>query len=837
MQHKQMLCVLGLTALTLTLGGCASEAPFGPDGAKGRIAARVSADGTVHDAIPATRASQASVVPEVSQMILHLEKADGTYNNFWGSATDFPADKEFTIGAYTMEAYYGALDQEGFDSPYYYGKTDLVVSEGEQTQANITATLANCMISIDYTQAFKDFFPQYSASVHSTGGEYISFVSDETRAAYVRPGDVDLAVSITKQNGLSATLEPTSFQALAQHHYHITFDVNGGATGEGVIKIIFDDSIVQEDVDVDVSDAILLVPAPTVTPKGFTSGTTLDLMEGERPSQSSMTVVAHGGLRAATLTCQSDYLLTKGWPAEIDLMNATPQQQALLQNFGLDVKGLYNRPDKMAVLDFAGVFENIAGTGTHQFTLVVKDKLGKINDPVTLKAQTTAVNMAITSLPSIGIDQTQAKLVTTFNGPDITSAMTLEYQDASGSWVKAPYTVASVSQARTRAAEQNYTLAFSVPADMRDFPIREVVHGKVKATGTLHKTGVLLSANDVDVWATHATFSVRHNTGKQLSDLLFYVSTDGTTYVHKAATINSDGTITLTGLTPGTAMSVRGTDTGSTDDLYKPCSITTEAAAQPQNNNMETWSQQEVGSWGTTWHNTIYNYIPGSSLNDYWATRNALTTHNYGHTSSTYYSSYSGTYSCTGVENGGKGVEICTVGYSGSAANTFTNVPSGWLCYDRAPGMLFMGSYNFDGTNETFSYGRPFTSRPTALTFQYKFTHKQNTKTDKFLAYVVVENRAGGKTTEIGRGELRSADEKGSWTKATVKIDYSNTKLKATHAYVVFASRDNIAPDHDKVSNRTHIYNQKGDDGPFQGYADARYIGAVLNVDQIIFTY
>ena len=88
--------------------------------------------------------------------------------------------------------------------------------------------------------------------------------------------------------------------------------------------------------------------------------------------------------------------------------------------------------------------------------------------------------------------------------------------------------------------------------------------------------------------------------------------------------------------------------------------------------------------------------------------------------------------------------------------------------------------------------------------------------------------RNGGKVTELGRAELVSNQDKSSYTTATLPIKYTNTKMKATHAYVVFISSTADSPSVKPV---------KGSKGAFQGYTDARYIGNVLDVDNIIFTY
>lgn len=825
MQIKRMLYAAGAVA-TLFLCGCASDTPGDIADGKGRIVMHVGVTPDVTDAVPVTRASQASKVPDSSELNLKLTKTDGSYSQSWGSVAEFPADKQFNTGAYTLEAYYGAPDFEGFDAPYFYGVADLNVLEGAETEVSVTARLANTMVSIDYTEAFRSYFPQYSAQLHSEGGDYISFESQEQRPAYLRPGTVTLDVSITKQNGLSASLQAAEFEALPQHHYHITLDVNDGQTGQGVLQVIFDDSIVTEDVDIDISDAVLLMPGPTVTPTGFTDGQTLSVVEGERTATARATINASGGLRSVTLTTQSTELLQRGLPAEIDLMKATPAQQSLLKSFGLDVKGLYSKPDKMAVVDFAGLLANINTSGTHSFTLVAVDKLGKTHDPLTLMASMRPVNMEITSIPAIRIDRTEAKLRFSYDGTAPGDNVKLEVQNASGDWVLTE--VQSVS-----AVSGGYEMTFTVPAAYRNYPVRLLYGSKVKATGTLRKTGVLLSAADVDVWATHAIFKVQKNEDVDYPDLRFYVSTDGSNYsLATGVTYNaSEGTIKIPGLTPGTAYTVKGSDDGTEAGAYRACSITTEAAAQPQNGNMDDWSRDE--GWQKAvpvvgYVNTIYKYFPWSASTDnaYWATRNALTTHkDHGYTSM-WYNYYSGTYNAAGV-NGTNCAEICTVGYAKNNKNTFIETSDGGLVNHRDAGYLFMGSYTYDKASdkETFSYGRPFTSRPATLTFMYKFASYNS---ESFKAYAVVENRAGGNVTELGRGELESGEDKSSFTLATIPIKYTNTKLKATHAYIVFISSTSAAPQVKAV---------KGSKGALQGYTDARYIGNVLDVDNISFTY
>lgn len=821
-KHTYNLLVSSVLACVLLLfaGSCATESFEGGDGSKGTIALRIGVDGSVTDAIPHTKSSQASIIPQVSDFNLKLTKTDGSYTGAWGSLGEFPADKQFNTGAYTMEAYYGAMDYEGFNAPYYYGIADFHVVEGESAEVMVTASLANSMVSIDYTDAFRSFFKEYGARVHSAGGAYIDFTSDEDAPAYLRPGDVTLSVNVTKQNGLGANIEAATFQALPKHHYHVTLDVNNGQTGEGVISVIFDDTIDTEDVEIDISDAILLMPGPSLTAKGFTPDQTLSVVEGIANGQTSIVINAPGALRSVRLTTQSTELLPKGFPAEIDLMAATPAQQELLASFGLQTKGLFNKPDKMAIIEFAELFTKLLSNTDHNFTVVAIDKMGKTSDPVSLKVKSRTVGIGIVSLPDIYIDDTQAEMTVSFDGDDFATQATVQLQTPAGDWIT-PRILSTTPQGG------NVKVTFEVPADYTDFPVRIKYGDTVKSSATLHKKGVLLSVSSVDVWATHATLSYVKNVDVSPSDLTFYISTDEANYTQATASVNaSAGTVTLTGLTPGTTLHVKASDTGSIAGAYRPLSIATEAAIQPQGGNMNTWGKDQGWKKTVVYGNTVYKYWPGNYENEYWATRNDLTCGDtsYGY-ASVWYNFYSGTYNVAGLNNT-NAAEICTVGWAKTAANTFV-LPSTGNVNTRSAGYLFMGSYSYDKANDTenFEFGRPFTSRPTALSFWYKFT---SCDSESFKAYVVVENRNGSTVTELGRGQLISGEDKSTFTKATVNIDYKVKNLKATHAYVVFVSSDSDAP------RTKHV---QGSKGAFAGYTDARHTGNVLVVDDIEFTY
>lgn len=772
--------------LLLLLGSCASEdGPVVGEG-EGVIALHLRADGGVTDAVPATRASQATIVPEVSDLALSLTKADGSYSKEWASAADFPADQPFGIGSYTMKASWGQPDDEGFEKPYYYGQTEVLVEEGKTTEASLTASLANTMVSIAYTDAFRSYFSQYSGQVHSAGGDFITFLSDETRPAYVRPGKVTITLNITKQNGVSATIQPAEFEALARHHYHVTLDVNNGETGEAQLAVIFDDSVVSEDVTVDLSDDILSAPAPVVKAGGFTPGTPYEALELTPASTPlSMTLSAAGGLRSVTLTTQSAQLLAKGFPAEIDLMSANASQQALLRQLGLDVKGLWGVTDKMAIVNFTNVFSNIAGTGSHSFALVVKDKLGKVNEPLILEATTEAVTMNISAVSSAAINATEAVMNVTSNVPLDRSNITVEGYHF-GTW--APLTIssaqpASVSRHRAPAESKTYAIRFAVPADAADLPVRVKFKGTEKATSTVTKSGVGMQLeSENNVFATYATFKVTHNPKTALSALTWEVSENGGEFV---ATTNvtldaANDRVTIKGLKAGTSYKVRATD-GSAAGSINTASATTEQALQLPNRGMEDWC---ITASGRNWE---LRFPANSEQECVWGTNNPMTTGL--HSNDFAYNAISGTKP---VDDGHTGKAACISTQGWGKENSALVGVTGACAYIDA-GLMHLGSSRTSrpagytgrsGSLQTsdLDCGYSFASRPSALTFWYKYDAKNSA--DAGVALVEVYDVLG-RCIAQGRVELSSQS---GFSEMRIPLTYAAGASKATRIYVCFMS-------------------------------------------------
>lgn len=828
LKHYGLMALLGLLSFSCSDD---KEQFSGSDG-QGQIQASFGADYKVINPKNAdgTEPTEIETVsPDVSEFSVHLSKKDGSYDKTWDSVSDFPVDTKFTTGTYTMEIWYGDIAEEGFEKPYYYGSSTFDVIDEEKATPAIEAKLGNTMVSLSYTEAFKNYFTSYSAEVMTAGGSTIEFENEETRPVYVKPGKVSFQLQLVKTNGTELTLVPAAIDnAEACTHYRVTFDVNGGEVGNAVLSVTFDDATVQEPIEVALSDELMTTSAPVITPKGFSNDTPINIIEGDEAT-AKVAIVAQAGIKSVILNTSSEYLVGKGWAQEMDLMNVTAEQKALLEQSGVSSIGLWNNPDKMAVIDFSGVIPKLSpvnGNSTHTFTVQVKDIYGRLAETaavLTVNAPSVVLNMSEVQKSEAG--SLEGKFLLTYNGN--MDNLSFKAQNDYGVYVDAPI------KASVNNNDGTYNVTVTIPDNEKTTVVQGYYKGEAKGEPVTINIGMAytLSSNAYDVWATKATVSVNskfsNTRNRVLNNAVVYLNGETTS----AYTIdNSKSAFQFTGLAAGTAYTVK---TVALDDegleVVAETSFTTEATAQVKNNTMEEWYNVKVYSKKTLWVGTdCYEYFPkaSESAENYWSTRNPMTTSQRSG-ASCYYTCYSGTQNTTGVS--GNAARIATIGWG--EGNTFTNSMTGVYIYRQSAGMLFMGDYSYasgsdkhyNGT-ETITYGRPFTSRPSQLTFQYTYAPIEN---ESFKAYIVLENRDNG-VVEIGRGEMISGTSVSSFTKAEVNINYSRTDLKATHAYIVFLSSTADSPAVTPV---------KGDKGTLAGYTDSIYQGSVLVVDDIVLNY
>lgn len=133
-------------------------------------------------------------------------------------------------GTYTVKASSNGFDgsESGFDIPYYAGSQQITVQTGKEVTANITCTLANVKVTVNYDQSFIDAFQSATATVKSAMEDVneLSFrMGDELKPAYFPVADLTATISVTNHSGQQFSQDTPITNVKARKHYILNFKV------------------------------------------------------------------------------------------------------------------------------------------------------------------------------------------------------------------------------------------------------------------------------------------------------------------------------------------------------------------------------------------------------------------------------------------------------------------------------------------------------------------------------------------------------------------------------------------------------------------------------------
>ena len=854
-------------ATVLLLVSCANEENQ-VDSGYGSINVKVSAD---YQVVPVTRSTTEiteTTNPDVSEFALKLVSADGSFSRAWDSLADFDPAEKIPVGTYTMSAYYGNLEEEGFDKPYYLGQSDVAVRYRENTPVDILCTLANVKVTVEYSDAFKKYFADYATTIHAAEGDYIKFEKEETRAAYVKPGKITIQTYLKKQNGIESTFEPAAIEnAQPRQHYRIKLDIADNAAGEAQLSISFDETTETQPIAIDISDEVMVAPAPSFLPAGFEPGTPLEVKENSYPDnrQVNISLTAKAGLAACTLTTSSACLESEGWPREIDLVNLSSENRALLSRLGLKLKGFTEMGSKMGFIDFAELFTHLHtldGSDMHTFTLSAKDMYGKVSEsPITLSVKSIPITFALQTPEPVFVGSKSVTIPVEFDGAYI-DQVKFSYLNAEGAKVNSNSTVVS--------SEGNlYQIKISIEAT--DKPV--VVEGSY-ANGAKTSTisipvktpAFTITAEEYDIWARRATvkLTAEDSQYQEAVDRYAVLFANSTGQWETVASTLSQGRRVITGLNPDTRYQLRGSCNSGQDNVNYSGDLTlrTESAAAVPNGDFEEIAQTisvtdmnqggKYSVWPVNYQNTCSFTIQEPTG---WASVNAKTcnlsaanqnswfvipsTYNTTLTWDAYRSFGMSTvtpdlYRDLTAQSGSNAMVVrnvawdengTTPGTSGGAFNTTyynTNVPN---IANRSAGKLFLGSYSYSGGSETYTEGVSFASRPSALKGWYKYANDGNDPTETGVVTVTLLN--GQKVIATGTARLSAAAD---YTEFSVPVTYSVTNQKATTLRIMITSSNHASYNQSEESAaiKTSVSN---------GQYESASRGATLTIDNLTFTY
>lgn len=872
------------SAAVLALASCSDDNPWGVLDGEGYIHPSISADSNVRDAVAVTRAESADPnAPEAKDLRINLIAEDGSRNT-WATADIFPTDKAFKVGAYTIEAVYGDPDDEGFKRPCYYGSTKFNLLQGETFEPEVVATLANTMVSVDYTESFRNYFPSYTIFLRSSEGvEDHTLLETDNEPLYLKPGNVRIIVSFARADGKTATIEAGSFIASAKHHYHVTLDVNNGSTGDAQLQVLFDDNITEENVYIDLSDELFTQPGPSAYAVNFDPETTFVALEQTLPDDGTaprITFDCPGKIASAQLTISAPSVVFPSMNSNsFDLMALSEQQQRDLEARGLNVVGLFRNPDRMGYIDFGNLLGKLKA-GEYSFSLLLKDKLGQVNEPITFKATLEPLSVTLESVAASTFGDYEGLVTVGYNGADPEKNLKVKLQNDRGIWEDAEIlSIAESTRAMsiTRAENRNYDIRFRLPHVTQDIPVRVYYQNESthRAQGVIEKHNPQYSFT-ADAYATKVILHVNAAT-PELTELITrqarIFSSSEVTSSRLIRDVDA-ATITVTGCKANTTYSYKSTVlTGSSveaGDFTETFTVTTEEALPVPNGSFEdtastialtdlnqggTWTRTTVSS-ATKFQTTVTinaeEPTGWASVNAKTCNANASAKNSWFMVPSTYstdiswvvkqptakvlgigqseYTETPATYKdLTGYDN--KGVVVRNVAWDLNGSVPSNKSQTGSADYSNyfnpneaspanvSAGKLFLGSYSYADGSENYNEGVTFSSRPSALKGWWKYAPDSQDASEKATVRIQILNG----TDVIGSGQAELGSQ-ADYAQFNVPIAYTSSGKKATSLRIMISSSNKTDESTIKVTKRATKQEQIA-------------FGAVLTVDELEFVY
>lgn len=812
--------VLGLTLLWALLITACSQEEVQDSLEQGKIRIEVVPDGKLTQ----TRATDIAI-PDSKEFGVNIVSSTGETIVRVDNLHEFEP-VSVPVGIYTVHAYYGDADAEGFDALSFAGSNQVSVKRKEESTASVDCSINKALVAITYTDAFKKYFSDYSAYVSTSKGGKVVYADNEVRSSYFVPGNLGIFLEVTKEGSSNwVTLNPKNFVAEAHHEYRLTMDVDASTA---TLRVVFNSQPVhEENVEINVSDEALNAPAPAFKAHGFVAGNVMEYVEGMPPANDngnkySVYLNAQGKIEKVMLTAVSPWWTAQQYPAEQNLVELNKTYWN-----GMELVGLSDRRDIIASVDFTSMLKNLACQNReaefeeHTFTFTATDRLTKVGEPMVVKVKTLNDCLAVAKVSEPHIGDTQLTIALTMNGvslEDLASVMKFAYKND-----KAFFSTVAAKDVKVEKGDApnrwNVTLTLpALSAGTLDVKATSPARNEQMLTYEI-KSEILLSQPNgaADVWARMADVQLKP-VGTAVSaissDKVSFQCLKGDEWTAVSHVYESSGDrYTLTGLDANTRYEVRALYLQDGKSYYSQAvSFTTEKEVQVADNSFEDWEMKP----------RISDYWEYYFFNSGWDTMNGLTTSEGGNSliprNRCRYNANSGTIPSEGdAKTGTKAALIRAVGWgSGNSAVGTANAKYGTV------GELYLGHYDSSSKKAVYD-GAAFESRPLSMSFWYKY--RPGNGGDQLWAEVQVLHKENGQVTVLGEGSARRGDAVNEWTELSVPVTYKDKSKKATHIVIKFKSGD-------KSDNPSFI-----EVPPFANLSNGEYVGSKLWVDDVMLNY
>ncbi len=809
--HDRRRLIVYMTTLiagvAITTSSC-SDDKMNVGTGSGRIRPSVTVDRSIIPAVDPQHIIELTDVPDGDLMRIKLIDNSFSSSSAWENLSQMQTSEVFLPGQYTIQAYSGTYEQEGFDCPYFFGSTDFTLHNGQTATPQIDCALSNTIIEIEYTEAYRSMFADYSVVIHSDGGQYITYSSTEQRRAFLKPGNISFTLNIEMADGRKASFQPVKVSdAKARYLYHATLDaIEATATTPAKIVISFDDKVLTDDVTISLNDAFFNADTPLIDPVGFNPGMPLHLSEGADPEEKIAYKVYSDDLSALTLTLAgADF--GEEFPTEIDLLNLSAQEADAIKRMGIDVSGLAPGLNNGSEIDMTRMLSCLRynpDSPEARFTLQARNRSSKVSQPVTLACIVEPVDLTVISISPAVVGINRAEIRVKCPSTAINKNVELQALDSKNHWDNLNiYQIESLGSS-------TYAIRFDVPdGNDTDIDVRIIYFDQVKEQFKIKRESPAFTIK-VDPYALFAI--VRFEA--ENPDLRSLITSCASVYASGRQLMNLDrfsdlGYIIVSGLAQSTRYSFSASvmRNPTAEQMCPAVEVTTETCVQLPNSDFEDvrntidyhdmlsggrYSQTVVGIFNLQNRATFSLSTPR-----YWANVNektfcpGATNHN------TWYMAPSA-YTVTDAHQGAYAVRLDNVGWDldGQIIPDYRQTGQPYTSYSlnvpniahRASGRLFLGSYSFDPMTctETYNEGVRINSRPSTVNGYYKYVPSLNNTSDKGIVKVEVTGLVDDVETVIASGQAYLTTSL-SYKAFAVPLTYNCFDVKAHHIKIMFA--------------------------------------------------
>lgn len=833
---------MALWSVLLVIGICFScENEDSVSKRLGQFSLRLSADTTaiMKDMSSGLTKSVASELEDFANIadytVLVMKEKDTVvhYKRF----DQMPASISLAEGAYQLIAKKGDDLPAEFLNPYFEGSTSFTIKEQMNTPLELTCTLANARVTVDYTNDFLEAYDEYTAllSTPFTTAD-VELPKNETRAVYlqVASGGTQLAVGIKLKKKTETTAKTywvqTPINLARRQNVHLIFKTDGEAL-EGIgLQVLLDKESWTEKLTFTTTIPDFMwqqFKEPTLEAVAFENGETVSKLSGQyRGMQIGVS------MKAGIQTLYMKYWLDDEEDAA-EIIDLVEDKDIAIDTYHLTWLNSVTHDRNgdlggatLVQIDLSSLIAELDELDDrelfHHFTFYGVDQTPKQQESNELNF---VIKAAVTNAPEIDLDLQDNMQVVEGNALDEEIGAVLrvddrvEFEEVTLTINEETYSLksekdlAKLSDRHVVATYyENYHLfgvkfekAFTSLLNAGQYTVQLKVKDSDGNSTTVSKSFVVKDPNvqllstEGDAFAKRIVLRASMEEGAQKDKLRFEYSADGSSWqTIPNMKIKADGqqwVDTLRGLNQQTSYLVRavyrsiviGNDE-FIDRISADKSLETEQeVTELPGGDFEDWSREEIregnpGFGPASGKITVYNYVNTSG---YWKTNNESSL---GSVIYPYFYIPYRQFPMVSYFNNEAGRVAMIRSIAADDGNTAE------ICYDdsRRRGQLYLCSGDQDGC--------VFVSRPSALKLDYKFAGYDN---EAFEIKAVVKHG------DIVLGELNYSDatNQDTYRSLVIPFIYSDYEYKADRIYVYFYSSTKEQP---AVKNKVAIEMENG---------------------------